>query len=424
MNEKPSTSQHPGATVRTQLAGLSRRFPCFDDLRRAARRRVPGFGFEYLDGGAGMDVGVKRNAAALDAVEIVPRYGNDVESVSLDVELFGRRYAAPVGIAPMGFPSLIWPGAEEHLARAAQRARIPYTFGVVAGAEIERIAPLTRDVLWFQLYRYGRNDHKIGFDIVRRAQDAGAQVLVLTLDVPSRAKRPRELRNGLVFPYKPDARAVFDVLTSPHWVAALLKHGAPRFANLTPYIEKGATSAEIGAFVRREMGGSFTWEEVARYRERWKGPLVVKGILHPDDAERAIAVGVDGIQVSNHGGRQLEGAPAAIDVLPAIAARVKGRATILMDSGIRSGLDVIRAVALGASAAISGRMFMYGVAAIGAEGADYVIELLVEEIHAALRQLGIRSMAQAASLVTRHPGALDFSEHDGRGRAAGPGQSG
>jgi L-lactate dehydrogenase (cytochrome) len=408
MNQKIETGVGASATVPTALAAHSRRYPCFDDLRRAAKRRVPGFGFEYLDGGAGMDIGVARNAASLDAVEIVPRYGNDVSSVSLDVELFGCRYAAPIGIAPMGFPSLIWPGAEEHLARAAQRARIPYTFGVVAGAEIERIAPLTPDVFWFQLYRYGRNDHKIGFDIVRRAQAAGAHVLVLTLDVPSRAKRPRELRNGLVFPYKPDARAVFDVLTSPAWVRALLKHGAPRFANLTPYIEKNATPKQIGDFVSREMGGSFTWEEVARYRDLWKGPLVVKGILHPDDAERAIAVGVDGIQVSNHGGRQLEGAPAAIDVLPAIAARVKGRATILMDSGIRSGLDVIRAVALGASAAISGRMFMYGVAALGDEGADYVIGMLVEEIHAALRQLGICSMADAASLVTRHPGALEF----------------
>ena len=358
MDDRTAIGLDPGATIRTQIAVLSRRYPCFEDLRRAARRRVPGFGFEYLDGGAGMDGGVARNAASLDAVEIVPRYGNDVESVSLEVELFGRRYAAPIGIAPMGFPSLIWPGAEEHMARAAQRARIPYTFGVVAGAELERIAPLARDVFWFQLYRYARNDHKIGFDIVRRAQAAGAHVLVLTLDVPSRAKRPRELRNGLVFPYKPDARAIFDVLTSPAWVAALLKHGAPRFANLTPYIEKNATPQQVGDFVKREMGGAFTWQEVARYRDLWKGPLVVKGVLHPDDAERAIAVGVDGIQVSNHGGRQLEGAPSAIDVLPAIVARVKGRATILMDSGIRSGLDVIRAVALGASGTLAGRAFL------------------------------------------------------------------
>jgi L-lactate dehydrogenase (cytochrome) len=406
----PGSAVPPGSAVRPPNAALSRRFPCFEDLRRRARRRVPGFGFEYLDGGAGMDVGVRRNASALDNVEIVPRYGNDVSAVSLETELFGRRYGAPFGIAPMGFPSLIWPGAEQHLARAAQRARIPYTFGVVAGQSIERIAPLAPDVFWFQLYRYGQNEHKIGFDLVRRAQDAGAHVLVLTLDVPSRAKRPRELRNGLVFPYRPDARAIFHVATSPAWVLSLLKHGAPRFANLVPYLKQNATPQEIAAFVKREMGGTFTWEEVARYRERWKGPLVVKGVLHPDDAERAVALGVDGIQVSNHGGRQLEGAPAAIDVLPAVAARVKGRAIILMDSGVRSGLDVLRAVALGASAAIAGRMFMYGLAAAGAEGADYVIALLVEEIQAALRQLGVRSPAEAASLVIRQPGALRFQE--------------
>jgi len=409
VDDRTSVRQDPGATVRTQLADLSRRFPSYDDLRRRAKRRVPGFGFEYLDGGAGMDLGVRRNASALDAVEFVPRYGNDGSSVSLETELFGRRYAAPIGTAPMGFPSLIWPGAEEHLARAAQAARIPYTFGVVAGAEIERIAPIAPDVFWFQLYRYGRNEHKIGFDLARRAQDAGAHVLVLTLDVPSRAKRPRELRNGLVYPYKPDIRAVFEVMTSPAWVAALLKYGQPRFANLTRYVPENATARQMAEFVKREMGGGFTWEEVALYRDRWKGPLVVKGILHPDDAERAVTVGVDGIQVSNHGGRQLEGVPAAIDVLPAIAARVKGRATILMDSGIRSGLDVLRAVALGASAAISGRMFMYGVAAVGEQGGAYVIELLMEEIHAALRQLGVRSPAETVSLTIRHPGALDFT---------------
>jgi (S)-mandelate dehydrogenase len=391
-----------------RFARLSRRFPAFSDLRAAARRRIPGFGFEYLDGGAGMDVGVKRNWDAFDAVELVPRYGNDVQTVSHGVELFGRHYAAPIGIAPMGFPSLIWPGAEEHLARAAQRARIPYTFGVVAGKPIERIAPLAPDVFWFQLYRYGRNDHVIGFDIVKRADAAGAHVLVLTLDVPSRAKRPRELRNGLVFPYRPDVRAIFDVITSPAWLRALSQHGAPRFANLNPYMEKDATPEQVAAFIQREMGGGFTWEEVARYREQWRGPMVVKGILHPDDAERAIALGIDGIQVSNHGGRQLEGAPAAIDVLPAITERVRGRATILFDSGIRSGLDVVRTAALGASAAFSGRAFMFAVAAIGEEGAAYVIDLLVEEIQAALRQLGIPNPAEAASLARRHPGALAF----------------
>jgi (S)-mandelate dehydrogenase len=393
-----------------RYAALSRRFPAYSDLRAAARRRIPGFGFEYVDGGAGMDVGVNRNAAGFDAIELVPRYGNDVQTVSHGVELFGRHYAAPIGIAPMGFPSLIWPGAEEHLARAAQKARIPYTFGVVAGQTIERIAPLARDVFWFQLYRYGRNDHVIGFDIVKRADAAGAHVLVLTLDVPSRAKRPRELRNGLVFPYRPDARAIFDVITSPAWVRALWQHGAPRFANLVPYMEKDATPEQVAAFIQREMGGGFTWEEVARYRDQWRGPMVVKGIMHPDDAERAIALGVDGIQVSNHGGRQLEGAPAAIDVLPAVADRVRGRATILFDSGIRSGLDVVRTVALGASAAFAGRAFMFAVAAIGADGAAYVIDLLLEEIQAALRQLGVRNPVEAVSLARRHPAALDFGQ--------------
>ena len=387
---------------------LRRRFPTTADLRRHARRRVPRFAFEYVDGGVGLDACVERNAKALDAVELVPRYGMADEMPSTEVMLFGRSYAAPIGIAPMGLPGLMWPGAEIQLARAAQRSRIPYTAGTVGGVSIERLAEIAPDVLWFQLYRLPADDHAAGFDLVRRAQLAGAHVLVLTLDVPARSKRPRELRHGLLVPFRPSTSTIYDILTSPAWLLALLRHGQPTFANLAKYSGRNPTKNEVAAFTQREVRGAFSWDEVARYRERWQGPLVVKGILHPQDAAKALSLGIDGIQVSNHGGRQLEAAPASIDVLPAIAAATAGKATILFDSGIRSGLDVVRALAAGAHAALAGRAFLYGVGAIGDAGADYVTGLLIEEISVALRQLGLAAAADAHTLVVRHRGAMSF----------------
>lgn len=385
---------------------IRRNLPTVEDLRRRAQRRIPGFAFEYADCGVGLDLNVRANRSALDAVELVPRCGVDCADTSTEVALFGRRYAAPLGIAPMGLPSMIWPGAELALGKAAQRARIPYTVGCVGGCAVERLGEVAPDVLWFQLYRVARDDHKVGIDLIRRAEKAGAHVLVLTLDVPMRSKRPREMKNRLAVPFQPGARTIYEVVTSPAWLMALLRNGQPDFVNMTPYA--GSGRGAIANFVTREMGGSFTWDEVKRYRDVWKGPLVVKGIMHPDDAQQATNVGVDGIQVSNHGGRQFEAAPAAIDVLPAIAKAVGNKATVLFDSGVRSGIDVLRALACGAKAALAGRPFLYAVAALGDDGADYVIELLVDEIRTALRQAGLHSSDEAGSLTVRHPGALQF----------------
>lgn len=397
-----------GAAGSSRAAQLRRKFPTVQDLRKRARRRVPAIGFDSVEGGSGQDLGVVRNASALDAIEIVPRYGVDREDVSADVELFGRHYAAPIGIAPMGLQGLMWPGAERHLARAAQRARIPYTAGTVGGVKLEELAALAPDVTWFQLYRLAANDHAVGFDLVARAERAGIHVLVLTIDVPGRAKRPRELRNGLVIPFRPGLRTIYEAATSPAWLMQMVCNGQPTFPNLAVYAGPNPGKGEVAGFAQREVRGAFTWDEVARYRDRWKGPLVLKGVMHPADAEKAVALGVDGIQVSNHGGRQLEAAPASIDVLPAIAAVAHPRATILYDGGIRSGLDVLRASALGASASLAGRAFLYAVGALGGEGADYVTSMLIEEIRVAMRQCGIHRLADARSLAIRHPGVMSF----------------
>ena len=390
-------------------AALRRRYPTIEYLRRCAGRRVPHFAFEYGDGGAGKnDAGIKRNWAALDAVEIVPRYGVMPSLPPCEIELFGRRYAAPIGVAPMGGPSIVWPGADLHLARAAQRAHIPYVLSTVGGATIERIAEVAPDVFWFQLYRLANNDHAIGLDLIRRAADAGCRVLVLTLDVPVRTTRPREAVTGLAGSFRLDFNIAAQIAASPAWAMALWKDGIPRFANLRTYAGQGASFQEVVAFTRREMGGAFTWDEVRMYRERWKGIVIVKGILHPQDAEKAVALGVDGLIVSNHGGRQIEALPASIDVLPAIVRQVGGRATVMMDSGIRSGSDVVRAYALGAATAFAGKAFLWGLGALGAEGPAHVIDLLIEETQAALGQLGARTPDEARSLTIRHERALRF----------------
>ena len=387
---------------------LHRRFPNVAYLRRHASRHVPRFAFEYLDGGAGADGGIARNWRALDAIELVPRYGITTALPPVGIELFGRRYAAPIGVAPMGGPSIVWPGADGYLAAAAQRARVPYTLGLVGGMTVERAAEIAPDVLWFQLYRCPRNEHAIGFDLVRRADAAGVHVLMLTVDVPVRTTRAREVAVGITSPFRPDLRMICGTLTSPGYLWSLWRHGQPRFGNLRPYTAATADVNEVVSFVRREMGGAFTWEEIARYRERWKRPLVVKGILHPADAEKCVALGVDGIVVSNHGGRQVEGLPASIDALPAISRAVGGRAAVMLDSGIRSGLDAVRAVAVGADMVFAGKAFLWGLGALGSEGPGHVIDLLIEEMKSVLGQIGARRPAEARSVSIRHPGALQF----------------
>jgi (S)-mandelate dehydrogenase len=405
----PLAKPRAGRNANRRYAALYRQYPTIDYLRRGARARLPHFAFEYCDGGSGKDdAGIKRNWAALDAVELVPRYGVMPSLPPCEIELFGRRYAAPIGVAPMGGPAIVWPGADIYLARAAQRARVPYTLGTVGCATIEKIAEAAPDVFWFQLYRAARNDHAIGFDLVRRAQAAGCHALVMTLDVPVRTTRAREAVVGLSGAFNADFRKIMQMIGAPAWTMALRKNGIPRFSNLRAYVGDVSIN-DMVEFARREMGGAFTWEEVARYREHWQGPLIVKGILHPQDAEKAVSLGVDGIFVSNHGGRQIDALPAPIDALPAIVRQVGRRATVMLDSGIRSGTDVVRAYALGAAAAFAGKAFLWGLGALGEEGPGHVIDLLIDETQAALGQLGTHSPEELRSVVIRHNGALQFS---------------
>ncbi len=390
-------------------ADLRRRYPCFEDLQRRAKRYMPKLAYDFVAGGVGHGApNVAHNRTALDAVRIVPRYGLDLSAISTEVELFGRRYALPVGVAPMGNISLARPGLDLMLARAAQKARIPYCSSTVANARMDQLAAVAPDVFWFQLYCSPGNDHAITFDLVRRAAEAGAHVLLLTVDVPARQKRVHDIRNGLVVPFRFRPNTVVDIASRPAWALETLRHGQPRFPNFEKYTGESASTGDIAGFVYQHMAGSLSWDAIARIRDLWPRALVVKGLMHPDDAEYAVQLGCDGILVSNHGGRQLDAAPASIDVLPAIAERVRGRATVLFDSGLRSGLDVARALALGAHGCLSGRAFLWGGAALGQDGAHHVAASYGEEIRSVFGQCGILSPAQAQEAAVLHPHAVAF----------------
>ena len=404
-------ASHGDAASAARADKLRRRFPTIEDLRRHARRRVPRFAFDFVDGGANDEECARRNATALSAIELLPRYCIDPKGTSTEVELFGRRYAAPLGVAPMGSGALMWPGAEEYLAREAQRRNIPYILATPANASIERIAEIAPDVFWFQLYRFAANDHAITFDLVRRADAAGAQVLVPTIDSAGKSKRPRDIRSGVTVPFVLSPSIAFQVATSPFWAWALYRTGMLRSENVVPYTAGPATRDSTAKVIMQvRSSGSHTWDELARLRDRWKRAFVVKGVLHPADAERLVSLGADGLIVSNHGGRHFDGAPAPVDILPAIVAAVGSRTTVMVDSGIRGGLDIVRALALGAKATFAGRPFLYGLGALGEEGARHVVDMYFEELRTEFQHVGVRSVAEAATVTVRHPGAWRHGE--------------
>lgn len=403
----------------TPAGRLRRRFPTYNDLERRARRRIARFAYDFVAGGVGDGApNVAHNRAAMDAVRIVPRYAVDVSRVSIATRLFGRDYALPVGVAPMGNVGMIWPRADAILAAAAQAARIPYVSSTVANVGMEELARIAPDVFWFQLYGLPADNHAISVDLIRRAEAVGAHALVLTLDVPMRQKRVHDVRNGLSVPFRYRPRTVLDIALAPFWAMEMLRRGQPRFENMRKYVGESASNAELAGFVQRNMTTGVTWDDIARFRDLWPHALVLKGLQHPEDAERAASLGVDGIWVSNHGGRQFDAAPASIDTVPAIVAALGGRAKVLYDGSIRSGLDVFRALAVGADFTFAGRAFLFPVAALGEAGGDHATAAFAEEVRTTFAQAGVRSVEEAARCSVLHPNAVRFAPPAG-GNAAG-----
>ena len=360
-----------------------------DDLRRRAHRRIPRFAWEYLDSGEGDEQAATRNTERLRKVLLTPQFLKGVLEPDIGTELFGVRYSLPVGIAPMGLTALMWPGADVMLAETAARSRIPYVASTVNTADVADVGPRAAEMGWFQLYP--PKDVGVRRDLLQRAQAAGFKVLVVTADVPARARRERQTRQRVTMPPRITPRHVRQAALCPAWTLGLLRNGMPRFRTLEPYVDR-ASLRQLSGFVGASLGGTLSWEYLAETCELWPGPVAVKGILHPDDAQRCIDTGADAVIVSNHGGRQFDAAPAAIDALGPVAERVGGHVPVLFDSGLRSGLDIARALALGADFTFTGRPFMYGLGALGSHGAEFVVSMFTQQLTSVMHQLGCSSL--------------------------------
>ncbi|WP_100612776.1 alpha-hydroxy acid oxidase [Confluentibacter lentus] len=361
------------------------RYPSIDDLRSRAQKKIPKFAFEYLDGGCNEDVNLLRNTSELRDVQLRPNYLKAHNGSSLKTKLFGIEYDAPFGIAPVGLQGLMWPNSPEILAKAAFEHNIPFILSTVTTTSIERASELTEGKAWFQLYH--PTEDRLRDDIINRAAAAECPVLVILCDVPTFGFRPRDIRNGLAMPPKMSLNNILQVLGKPNWALETLKHGQPNFETLIPYMPKGLDLKQLGKFMDQTFSGRLNEEKIKPIRDMWKGKLVLKGVASEYDAEEAIGLGIDGIIVSNHGGRQLDAGQSTIKPLATIAEKYGDQIEVMMDSGIRSGPDVARAMASGAKFTFMGRSFMYGVSALGKKGGNHTISLLKTELQQVMEQL-------------------------------------
>jgi len=375
---------------------VDQKYPTVASMEAAAERRVPRFAFEYMAGGIGAELGLRRNRQALDAVKFRPRYLTRCKP-NLACKLLGRPYDLPFGISPMGLSGMIWPGSAELLAVTAQSHKIPFALSMFATTRLERIAELAPQYAWFQFNV--SNDRAIEEDLVARAERAGYETLLVTIDVPTATRRAHDIRNGLSVPPRFDARTLLQILQRPLWAVHTLRTGIPEFENLKPYLPEKLNLAELGEFVARTMEGHVSVERLKEVRDQWSGKLVVKGVLDPADAMVCKGIGVDAIVVSNHGGRQLDAAPAPIEVLAEVKRAIGANMPVLVDGGIRSGLDIARAMACGADFVFLGRAFMLGVAALGQKGGDHVISVLREELRSTMAQIGCAELTDLPSFV-------------------------
>ena len=361
------------------------KYPAIDDLIKKARRKVPKFAFEYLDGGCNEDVNLFKNTADIRDVELKPYYLTPHTSSDMKTGLFGHVYDAPFGIAPVGLQGLMWPNAPEILAKAAFNHNIPFILSTVTTSSIERISELTEGRAWFQLYHPAED--KIRDSVINRAQAAGCPVLVILCDVPTFGYRPRDIRNGLAMPPRMTLSNMLQIAGKPEWALRTLFHGQPVFETMKQYMPKGMSMKQLGLYMNKTFSGRLNEDKIAPIRDMWKGKLVLKGVASIEDAAMAIRLGLDGIIVSNHGGRQLDAGQSSIRAMAPIVEKYKGQIKIMLDSGLRSGPDVARALASGADFTFMGRTFMYGVSALGKQGGDHTISILKTQLQQVMEQI-------------------------------------
>ncbi len=368
---------------------LNSKAACIEDMKTLTSRRIPKFAFEYLSGGCNAENTLRQNRLALDKVCLKPKYLSTSAGATLKTEVFGQEYNAPFGIAPLGLSGLIWPKASEYHATAAREANIPYILSTLSSTSIEQAAKCAGENFWFQLYP--PSDLKIRDDLMRRAESNGCKHLVVTIDVPAAGRRPRDIRNGLAVPPKISVNSIIQTMLRPSWALATARQGMPEFASMMPYMKDVSNLQEVANYIRTTLKDVVDYPMLQQLRANWSGKLIVKGILSVEDAELALSAGADGLIVSNHGGRQLDAAQSSVSALKEIIAAVGDRTVVMVDSGVESGPDIARFLALGAKMVFSGRAFMYGVGAFGQPGATHAIDILESELSQVMEQLRCES---------------------------------
>jgi L-lactate dehydrogenase (cytochrome) len=363
----------------------------FEDYRRAARRKLPRLMFDYVDGGSYAEHTLARNVSDFAEIELRQRVMRNVSKLETGVKLFGQKLSMPLVLAPVGMAGLLAKRGEVQAARAAKAAGVPFclsTLSICGLDEVARTAPP-----WFQLYVL--KDRGYMRELLGQAKGLGSPVLVFTVDLPVPGSRYRDMRSGL-FGGGVRPRQVMDVASHPGWLWDVWLNGRPHtFANAAPAVGKGAGFGDFWVWVRKNFDPTLTWDDLGWIREAWGGPIVIKGVLDPEDAKTAASLGVDGIIVSNHGGRQLDGAPSAISALPAVAEAVGDRAAILMDGGVRTGLDVLKAMSLGARTCLIGRSWAFAMAARGEKGVASMLATMQAELRTAMALTGCTDVAKA-----------------------------
>ena len=368
------------------------------DYRALAKARLPHFLFEYLDGGSYDEITLQRNVADLRSVTLRQRVLRDVSSIDLSTELFDTRWSMPVGLGPVGLSGLYARRGEVQAARAAATAGVPFSLSTLSACSIDEVATKTRSPFWFQLYIV--KDREFVRDMIARAKQAGCAALLLTVDLAVPGTRYRDYRSGLSGLGRGRMARASQVLTRPDWAWDVAMRGRPMtFGNLESLLGAGAALSDLMGWVGRNFDAGVTWKDVEWVRSQWDGPLVIKGVLDPEDAREAAESGADAVVVSNHGGRQLDGVLSSARALPSVAEAIAGRIAVLVDGGVRSGLDVVRMLALGADFVLLGRAWAYALAARGQSGVAHVLQLIDAEMRVAMALTGCANIREIDSQV-------------------------
>jgi len=375
----------------SQRSKLLDKYPAISDLATKAKRRMPPVAWAYLETGTTNEDLLARNMDKFKEIILTPKFLKGELNPIIETELFGKTYAAPIGIAPIGLSGLMWPRAEMMLAETSKAFNIPYCLSTVAAETPETLSPYIGNNGWFQLYP--PREPELRRKILRRAKDAGFKALIITADIPTPSRRERTKRAGMTITSKITPRFIWEGITHPRWTIESLRNGLPRLRTVEEYPEF-MKMISVGKFVKEQQKFNLSWDYCKEVRDEWDGPIIIKGLLHPADALEAVSIGMDGIVVSNHGARQFDGAPASIEALPKVVSAVKGKIKIIFDSGIRNGLDVLRAMALGADFTLAGRAFIYGVGALGKYGGHHAADILIEDLKNNMTQLGIESLSE------------------------------